>query len=374
MPPETKWSHEMPRRKNPATARSAAHSAPAPAPAPGPGPAPDSPAAAVHAALAARPGGATTAIIADAAGIGRPAARDALTAMQTDGTVTRTKGGKPGVPDTWTLVATEGTGNEPGTGPGQEYEPAVSQPGDDPASQDQDGLSGQEATDGPGQQEASDGQASTSPAPGTGAAGQAAQPDGTPADGGPGEPDTATGPEHGDEPAGGGEPGPSDSPAAGDSGPAGEQPDPALVAEVTGRIEQIQSAASAAAIVLTGGGNLLAALAGLDEIYDQAGQARRALKAAVGGRKAPAARPGGLREKVLGHLRDHPGKEFTPHEIHKVLGNSSGAIANALDTLVKLGDAELATEKPRKFRLASAATAPAGPGGAGGDGELAGAA
>jgi hypothetical protein len=298
--------------------------------------------------------------------------------MQTAGTVTRTKGGKPGVPDTWTLVAAEDNGHEPGTGPGQEDEPAVSsQPGGGPADEDQDGPGGgQEATDGPGQQEASDDQASTSPAPGASAAGQAAPPDGTPAggapaDGSPGEPDMATGPERGDEP--GGEPSPSDTPAAGDSESVGEQPDPALVAEVTGRIEQIQSTASAAAIVLTGG-NLRAVLAGLDEIYDQVGQARRALKAAVGGRKAPAARPGGLREKVLGHLRDHPNASFTPHEIHKVLGNSSGAIANALDTLVKLGDAELATEKPRKFRLVGAVTAPAGPGGAGGDGELAGAA
>ena len=40
-------------------------------------------------------------------------------------------------------------------------------------------------------------------------------------------------------------------------------------------------------------------------------------------------------------------------------GHSSGAIANALDTLVKHGDAELATEKPRRFRLAGSAAAPA---------------
>jgi hypothetical protein len=36
-----------------------------------------------------------------------------------------------------------------------------------------------------------------------------------------------------------------------------------------------------------------------------------------------------------------------------VLGHSSGAIANALETLVKLGDAEVATEKPRRFRRAA---------------------
>jgi len=60
-----------------------------------------------------------------------------------------------------------------------------------------------------------------------------------------------------------------------------------------------------------------------------------------------------------------------------VLNHSSGAIANALDTLVKHGDAELATEKPRKFRLAGTATATAptdADAGAGSDGELAGAA
>ena len=112
--------------------------------------------------------------------------------------------------------------------------------------------------------------------------------------------------------------------------------------------------------MLASGGDLRAVQTSLDEIYEQAAQARRTVKAAAGGKRAPAARPGGLREKVLGHLRDHPDKSFTPHEIHKVNGHSSGAIANALDTLVKHGDAELATEKPRRFRIAGSAAAPAG--------------
>ena len=131
------------------------------------------------------------------------------------------------------------------------------------------------------------------------------------------------------------------------------------MAQIAGHIEQIQAAVSAAATALAGGRDLRAVRAGLDEIYEQAAQARRAVKAAAGGKKAAAARPGGLREKVLAHLRDHPDKSFTPHEIHKVIGHSSGAIANALDTLVKHGDAELATEKPRRFRLAGGAAAPA---------------
>ena len=132
------------------------------------------------------------------------------------------------------------------------------------------------------------------------------------------------------------------------------------MAEIAERIRQIQAAASAAATMLAGGGDLRAVRTGLDEIYEQAAQARRTVKAAAGGKKAPAAQPGGLREKVLAHLRANPGSSFTPHEIHKVNGHSSGAIANALDTLVKHGDAELATEKPRRFRLAGSAAAPAG--------------
>ena len=105
--------------------------------------------------------------------------------------------------------------------------------------------------------------------------------------------------------------------------------------------------------MLTASGDLKTVLAGLDEIYEQAAQARRALKAEISGRRAPAVRPGGLRDKVLAHLNEHPDKEFTPHEIHKVLSHSSGAIANALETLVKLGEAEVATEKPRRFRRAA---------------------
>jgi hypothetical protein len=148
---------------------------------------------------------------------------------------------------------------------------------------------------------------------------------------------------------------------------AGDAPDPALVTDLTGHLGQIKAAADLAGQVLTGSRELKSALAGLDEIYEQAAHARRALKAAIGGRKAPAVRPGGLRDKVLAHLDEHPDKEFTPHEIHKVLDHSSGAIANAVDTLVKLGDAEVATEKPRRFRQA-AQPAEAAPGADGADG------
>ncbi len=130
MPPETKWSHRNGTQEEPATARSAtvrsaAHSAPATAPAPGTGPAPGSPAAAVHPGLTAHPGGTTTAI-ADAAGIGRPAACDALTGMETAGTVTRAGGGKPGIPDTWTLAPPGQVTGQPEPGPDGEH---AAQPG-----------------------------------------------------------------------------------------------------------------------------------------------------------------------------------------------------------------------------------------------------
>ena len=333
----------MTRTKNtPRTARSAAHAVPDPAPAAGTSPVPGSAAAAVHAALTASPG-ATTAVIAGAAGISRPAARDALAALEAAGQATRTKGGKPGIADTWTPAAPGPSGNEPAAGPGHDDHAVTSQPAGDPADAGQDDSAQQDKASG-----------APTPADGDPDPGQAAQPDGdpaeaSPADGSPAEEDAAATHEQ-DQAA----------PPADGSTPAATPPEPALVAQIAGHIAQIQAAASAAATALDdGGGDLSAARTSLDEIYEQAAQARRAVKAAAGGKNAPAARPGGLREKVLAHLRDHPGQSFTPHELHKVNGHSSGAIANALDTLVKHGDAELATEKPRRFRLAGGAAAPA---------------
>ena len=320
----------MPRTKNrPGTAHSAAHAATDPAPAPGAAPAAGSPAAAVHAALAANPGTAVTAI-ANAAGISKPAARAALLAMEKAGIATRVKGTTPGIPDTWTLA-------EPapdGTGPAAD--PQAGQPGEDPGSPD--GAGGPAPHDG-------DADAGTSAAPGP----QTAEPEphDTPAE--DGHEDAVPGAD--DEAAPGG---PDNEAAPADAGgETCDAPDPALLTDLTGRLAQIKAAADAAATALTGDTDLRAALAGLDEIYEQATAARRSLKTATGGTKAPAVRPGGLRDKVLAHLDAHPGKDFTPHEIHKVLGHSSGAIANALDTLVKLGDAEVATEKPRRFRRAT---------------------
>lgn len=59
---------------------------------------------------------------------------------------------------------------------------------------------------------------------------------------------------------------------------------------------------------------------------------------------------GGLRALVVDYLIAHPTEEMTASAIGTALGRSSGAVANALDTLVKNGEAELTCEKPRKFR------------------------
>ena len=345
-------------KPRPAAAPSAAHTVRDRALAPDAAAAPGSPAAAVHAALAAS-AGATTAVIAGAAAIGKPAARDVLLAMEKAGTATRARGGKPGIPDTWTLADTTPDSAGPAADPEDEQ---GDQPDDGPAGSSLTGAGEDEAagqavqdgtagTAGPGQQDGDAGDGtSAAPDPGTEKPGT---PDGADReDAVPGSPDDEAVPDSGgpQDPDDGDAPHDADADAGGE---AGDAPDPALVTEIAGRIAQIKTAADAAATVLAGDGNLRAALTGLDEIAEQAAQARRSLKAALGGRKTPAARSGGLRDKVLAHLDAHPDGEFTPHEIHKVLGNSSGAIANALDTLVKLGDAELATEKPRRFRRAA---------------------
>jgi hypothetical protein len=336
----------MARKKNNTAGRNAAHSAahtaPAPAPVPDARPAPSNPAAAVQAALAASPDGATAVGIATAAGLRRAAAGKALAELEIAGAAERTKGGRPGIPDTWRLAAAAPAGLSPDTagaagdpaipGPAGQDE-AAAQPataGSEPGGQGQPPVTGQPASspdaedqDGPGSQ----------------------HPAGEPGQDGTAAPGDADGQQAGD------------SPAAGDG--TETSPDPAVTAEVAGHASQIVAAAQAVTTALQAG-DLRAALAGIEEACEQASQARRTLKAVTGGKKAPAVKPGALRELVAAHLRDYPGGNFTPHQIGKKLGRSSGAVANALDTLVKLGDAELATEKPRSFRLAGNAGSPAG--------------
>ena len=70
-----------------------------------------------------------------------------------------------------------------------------------------------------------------------------------------------------------------------------------------------------------------------------------------------------MRDLVEEHLRKFPGTAFTPHQVGKALTRSAGAVANALDKLVSLGVAQMVTDKPRAYRLGSAAPAPDAAGG-----------
>ncbi|WP_280385111.1 hypothetical protein [Nocardia wallacei] len=77
--------------------------------------------------------------------------------------------------------------------------------------------------------------------------------------------------------------------------------------------------------------------------------------AAVGQQESPERlAPGALRGQVEDHLREAPaGKEFTPHDIGKALGRSSGAVHNALVKLTDLGTARQTCARPKKFTLAT---------------------
>ena len=296
----------MARTKNPAAAphaaRSAADAATTPPPRPVAPVAGDGQAVAVLAALSAEPGGATVAVIAARAGINTAAARQALLAHEKNGTATRVKGSRPGIADTWTPAALEAPRDEapPAETLGAGSSPDAGRPSAEPA----DGT-------------ADVGQPAPVPADGT-------------AEGGEAEVGTAPG------------------------------PDSAVTAEAAGTVAQAAGEAGKALAA----GNLDVALAALDTARDLAAQGRRAVKAAASGRRAPATRPGALRDLVEEHLRKFPGTAFTPHQVGKVLTRSAGAVANALDKLVSLGVAQMVTDKPRTYRLAAAASASA-PGAAG---------
>jgi len=280
----------------PHAARSAADTATDPAPAPVAPAAGHSPAAAVLAALSAEPAGATVAVIAGHAGISTAAARQALLAHEKAGTVTRVKGSRPGIADTWKPAA-------PPAATGDEAPPADA-PGTDSTTE---------------------------------AAPPAAEPVGSTADAGQPAPAPAVGTAEGGE---------ADASTA-------REPDPAVTAEAAGNVLAIAQAADEAGRALAAG-DLPAALAALDAAREQAACGRRVLKAAASGRHAPATRPGALRDLVEEHLRKFPGTAFTPHQVGKVLTRSAGAVANALDKLTALGTAQMITDKPRTYRLAPA--------------------
>ncbi|RBQ17244.1 hypothetical protein DP939_25185 [Spongiactinospora rosea] len=92
----------------------------------------------------------------------------------------------------------------------------------------------------------------------------------------------------------------------------------------------------------------------VEQIYTDAARIRRAVKSALANKAAQArgravSRPGTLRTKIATHLAAHPDAEFTPYELGKALGHSSGAVTVALDRLVALGQAAQVCDRPRRF-------------------------
>jgi len=354
------------RRKNAAQAcgpHSAPHTPPAPPPAPSAGPPADGPAAAVRAALTAAPG-AAAAQIAAAAGTSRIVAGRELAALEASGLATRTPGARTGratAPATWqpappppspAPAATAGADEAPPASPVADTATASPAPaagdGDLPAP---DSAPGEPAGDQPdagtaGSAPAGDGSAGeTAPAPaGRGTPGEAA---------GTGAPDAGP---------------PADSVPADSAGetaapaPAGGEPQPAAAGEAAALLRELASAATGAGDALDRG-DIAAALAVMDGICAGAAQSRRLVRAAAAGRKprgtGTPGRPGQLRDLVDAHLLAHPGTDFTPHQIGRVLDRSSGAVANALDRLTALGRAHLTSEKPRRYQATGPAPAPA---------------
>ena len=105
-------------------------------------------------------------------------------------------------------------------------------------------------------------------------------------------------------------------------------------------------------------GNLEVAPAALETARDLAAQGRRVIKAAASGRRAPATRPGALRDLVEEHLWQVP-----RHRLHSAPGRQGADPVGwrgrqPLDKLVSFGTAQMVTDKPRTYQLASAAPAP----------------
>src|SRR2546429_8641192 len=80
----------------------------------------------------------------------------------------------------------------------------------------------------------------------------------------------------------------------------------------------------------------------------------------------PAARvgPGELRRQVAAYLTEHRERDHTPAEIARALGGrSTGAIGNALKTLVEQGDAAHSRTRPNRYRATDSTASAATPSG-----------
>lgn len=295
---------------------------------------------AVWRALAANPGSSATAIGVEVS-MSRVAVGKILARLEADGRAVRTPGGHDGrkrTPDIWHPVAP--AAEEPVPAPGHASDQENAGPGDM-----RDSAAGDLA---PAEAAPED----ASPIETTGNDGSPDEIHGLPADGG------ATGeapPEPVYEQAV-----PEDEPTP--EPPHDREPEADDPAREEARRELMDLAEMLLGTVeAMDNGDIAGALGRLELLQADVARVRRTARAALTGTKRAAtgsgaipARPGQLRDRVLSHLKEHPGKDFTPYEIGRVLGNSAGAVANALDRLVSLGEAELTCERPRRFAATAA--------------------
>lgn len=248
--------------------------------------------------------GATAAELALAAGLGRSTTGKALVTLEDNGLAVRTRGGHDGprrTPDRWRAAPTPKTSRSDGPGT---PEPTNGEPEPSPADTPEPDTShthSQSSTVGetaPDNAQTSD----STETSGTAAASAADVPqDPPPQDEKHTVEDAADGADmHGDS--------------------AGNSPEPEGAPAPQARPEQLTAAPAKMAV--------------------PAGEKKRLA-------------PGGLRQMVIDHLSAHPGEVFTATKISRVIEKSSGAIANALDKLVKQGIAEQASDRPRTYRLAT---------------------
>ncbi|PZG56325.1 hypothetical protein C1I98_01450 [Spongiactinospora gelatinilytica] len=343
------------------------------------------------AALLANPGGSATAVGAEA-GISRVSASKILNELEAEGRVTRTAGGHDGrgrTPDRWFPVVSDAdNGAADGSGSDSVSDAPVGSPA----------TGGVAAPDTPNPD--ADGAATVGAFATTADVAPVDLPDDN-------APDTVTGDSAASEfvsiddfdasPAGEeilvGVPGaesdstpdfsPASVPASAVTDPTGEADEEETAAEspqvvdpawTRARAELLELAdlLTGAVAEMDGDGDRVMALGRLEMFIAKSAQAHRNARAVLTGvatgRPGPtrgtdsrsggatgtaAVRPGALRDRVLAHLTEYPGKDFTPYEVGRVLDSSSGAVANALDRLVSLGQAELTCERPRRFTVAA---------------------
>jgi hypothetical protein len=265
------------------------------------------PAAAILTELHDRPDGATVAALALAAGISRSTASKALTALEGRALAWRTSGGNDRtrrLPDTWHLVTTRT--NAPGktseAGAALDATGSADLPATATPDQESQAAAPEEAT--PKEQEGAD----------------------ESSDGESGAPEAAddevvTLPEL-------------DAPAA---PPSERLDDGDGTAQRPGADEALQLPTS---------GDALPA----GEPRPTCGHRRRQTPARAASSDGTRLGQGQLHQLALDHLRAHPEQEWTATGIAKVIGRSSGAIANALVTMVKRGQARQTAEAPKRFQ------------------------